>query len=761
MAAEIPRWTPSPKKSHDERPITRDDLSLENMVFSYNEAHITDWESDEEISHPQEYFSSKQMDPSGASIMNQSISNPQIHDAGTEPTVVHKNVSKVQTVRENIDESNPSEIHREIGIVQLTSRSSPAGNIEPDYINSGIWLTWKDLWVIVSNQKEGNKTLLQGLTGYAQPGKVLAIMGPSGSGKSTLLDTLAGRLSASTRQTGDILVNGRRQRLSYGTSAYVTQDDMLMSTLTVGEAVFYSAQLQLPDSMPKAEKRERAEMTIREMGLQESVNTTIGGWRTKGISGGEKRRVSIAMEILTRPKLLFLDEPTSGLDSAAAYHVVKRLSSLAREDGRTVIASIHQPSSEVFELFHNLYLLCCGKTVYFGEASAANQFFAENGFPCPSLRNPSDHYLRIINSDFERDIEEGPYGEGHMTTSEVIDLLVRSYQSSETAKAVLNTVNEISTREGRPLATKGSQASFIMQSYVLTKRSFVNMYRDLGYYWLRFAIYIALCLCVGTIYYNVGQDYGSIQARGAMLMFVAAFLTFMAIGGFPSFVEDMKIFGRERLNGHYGVGAFVVANTLSSIPYLMLISLIPGAIAYFLVNLHSGFDHFIFFVLVLFACMTLVESLMMIVASIVPDFLMGIITGAGIQGVMMLNGGFFRLPNDLPKPFWRYPMYYIAFHKYANQGFYKNDFEGLNFGSKEVGGTSISGDEILRETWQVEMGYSKWVDLLILGGMVIVYRLLFFLIIKLKEKAKPIIRKMLSASKQHGQVMHTIPPTSS
>eukprot|EP01018_Ginkgo_biloba_P002228 Gb_14532 [translate_table: standard] len=783
MASEIPRWTPSPKKSHYERPITRDDLSLEHMVTSYNEAHITNWESDEEISHPQEYFSSKQMDHSGASIMNQSIPNPQIHDAGTEPRVVHKNVSKVRTVnRENIVESNPSEIHREIGIVQLTSRSSPAGNI-----NSGVWLTWKNLWVIVSNQKGGNKTLLQRLTGYAQPGRVVAIMGPSGSGKSTLLDTLAakrdlkpkpgvlcaGRLATSTRQTGDILVNGRRQRLSYGTSAYVTQDDMLMSTLTVGEAVFYSAQLQLPDNMSKSEKRERAEMTIREMGLHESVNTTIGGWRSKGISGGEKRRVSIAIEILTRPKLLFLDEPTSGLDSAAAYHVVKRLSSLAKEDGRTVIASIHQPSSEVFELFHNLYLLCGGRTVYFGEASAANQmyadldivfdlkFFAANGFPCPSLRNPSDHYLRIINSDFERDIEEGPDGEGHMTTSEVIDLLVRSYQSSETAKAVLNTVNEISTREGRPLETKGSQASFIMQSYVLTKRSFVNMYRDLGYYWLRVAIYIALCLCVGTIYYDVGQDYDSIQARGALLMFVAAFLTFMAIGGFPSFVEDMKIFGRERLNGHYGVGTFVVANTLSSIPYLMLISLVPGAIAYFLVNLHSGLDHFIFFVLVLFACMTLVESLMMIVASIVPDFLMGIITGAGIQGVMMLNGGFFRLPNDLPKPFWRYPMYYIAFHKYANQGFYKNEFEGLNFGSKEVGDASINGDEILRETWHVEMGYSKWVDLLILGGMVIVYRLLFFLIIKLKEKARPIIRKMFSESKQRGQVMHTIPPASS
>ncbi|XP_020517728.1 ABC transporter G family member 11 [Amborella trichopoda] len=260
------------------------------------------------------------------------------------------------------------------------------------------------------------------------------------------------------------------------------------------------------------------------------------------------------------------------------------------------------------------------------------------------------------------------------------------------------------------------------------------MYRDLGYYWLRLGIYIALCVCVGTIFFDIGHNFGSIQARGSMLMFVAAFLTFMAIGGFPSFVEDMKIFGRERLNGHYSVGAYEIGNTISSTPYLLLISLIPGAIAYYLARLQDGAEYFIYFALVLFVCMMLVESLMMIVASLIPDFLMGIITGAGIQGVMMLNGGFFRLPNDLPKPFWKYPMYYIAFHKYANQGFYKNEFEGLTFPNGLVGGSpTITGEKIFSETWQVEMGYSKWVDLAILLGMVVLYRLMFLGIIKFSE----------------------------
>ncbi|WVZ65282.1 hypothetical protein U9M48_014676 [Paspalum notatum var. saurae] len=609
--------------------------------------------------------------------------------------------------------------------------------------DEGVVISWEDLWVSASGgggKGGGRVPILCGLSGYARPGEVLAIMGPSGCGKSTLLDALAGRLGSNVSQKGDILINGRRQKLAYGTSAYVTQDDVLMTTLTVREAVHYSAQLQLPGAMPASAKRERAEETLREMGLEGAADTRIGGWMHKGISGGQRRRVSICMEILTRPALLFLDEPTSGLDSAASYHVVSRIARLARREGMTVVAAVHQPSTEVYGLFHGLCLLAYGRTVFFGPAADTNQFFALSGFPCPSLMNPSDHFLRTINKDFDKDIEEGMDGE-KMTTAQAIDTLVSSYKSSTYMEKVTRQIADI--REiGGAVVKKEWQPSFLTQSLVLTKRSFVNMYRDLGYYWLRFAIYIMLCLCVGTIFYDIGHSYGSIQARGSMLNFVAAFLTFMAIGGFPSFVEDMKIFGRERLNGHYGVASFTIANTVSAAPYLALISVVPGAMAYYMVGLQSSFGHFVYFALVLFAAMMVVEGLMMIVASTVPDFLMGIITGAGIQGVMMLNGGFFRLPNDLPKPFWRYPMYYISFHKYANQGFYKNEFLGLTFPNNQAGAAAatISGSQVLTDYWQVEMGYSKWVDLAILCGMVLLYRVLFLAIVKLTEKVKPMIK---------------------
>ncbi|KAL5174917.1 ABC transporter G family member 11 [Glycine soja] len=571
-----------------------------------------------------------------------------------------------------------------------------------------ITLTWENLEATVTNGKN-RKLILHGLTGYAQPGRLLAIIGPSGSGKSTLLDALAGRLTSNIKQTGKILINGHKQELAYGTSGYVTQDDAMLSCLTAGETLYYSAMLQFPNTMSVEEKKERADMTLREMGLQDAINTRVGGWNCKGLSGGQRRRLSICIEILTHPKLLFLDEPTSGLDSAASYYVMSGIANLIQRDGiqRTIVASVHQPSSEVFQLFHDLFLLSSGETVYFGPASDANQFFASNGFPCPPLYNPSDHYLRIINKDFNQDPEKGLAG--GLSTEEAIHVLAKSYDSSEICHQVQNEIAQIKKRDSDAMDKK-CHADFSTQCLILTRRSFLNMYREVGYYWLRLLIYGALALSLGTLFFDIGSSSESIQ-----------------------------VFERERLNGHYGVTAFTIGNTLSSVPFLLLMSLIPGALVYYLVGLHQGHEHFVYFIFMLFTSLFLVEGLMMIVASMVPNFLMGIIVGSGILGIMMLDGGFYRLPSDIPKPFWRYPLHYISFHKYAYQGLFKNEFQGLTFPSNQVGAhMTISGEHILRHIWQMEVNYSKWVDVGILVGMAVLYRILFMVIIKSFEKLKSV-----------------------
>ncbi|MED6119985.1 ABC transporter G member 11 [Stylosanthes scabra] len=611
-------------------------------------------------------------------------------------------------------------------------------------------LTWKDLTVMVTLGNGETQNVLEGLTGYAEPGTFTALMGPSGSGKSTLLDALSSRLAANAFLSGTILLNGRKAKLSFGTAAYVTQDDNLIGTLTVRETISYSARLRLPDKMAWSDKRALVESTIVAMGLQDCADTVIGNWHLRGISGGEKRRVSIALEILMRPRLLFLDEPTSGLDSASAFFVTQTLRALAR-DGRTVIASIHQPSSEVFELFDQLYLLSGGKTVYFGQASEAYEFFAQAGFPCPALRNPSDHFLRCINSDFDKvkstlkgsmklrfEGSDDPLDK--ITTAEAIRTLIDYYRTSQHSYAAIQKVDEISKVKGTVLDAGGSQASFLMQSYTLTKRSFINMSRDFGYYWLRLVIYIVVTICIGTIYLNVGTAYNSILARGSCASFVFGFVTFMSIGGFPSFVEDMKVFQRERLNGHYGVTAFVISNTLSAMPFLILITFLSGTICYFMVRLHPGFWHYLFFVLCLYASVTVVESLMMAIASIVPNFLMGIIIGAGIQGIFMLVSGYFRLPHDIPKPVWRYPMSYISFHFWALQGQYQNDLTGLIFNNQTPDLPKIPGEYILENVFQIDVNRSKWTDLSVIFSMIIIYRIIFFIMIKINEDVTPWVR---------------------
>ncbi|KAF3322349.1 ABC transporter G family member 11-like protein [Carex littledalei] len=611
-------------------------------------------------------------------------------------------------------------------------------------------LTWKDLTVTVTLGNGEMHTVLDRLTGYAEPGTITALMGPSGSGKSTLLDALAGRLAANAFLSGSVLLNGRKTKLSFGTAAYVTQDDTLIGTLTVREMISYSARLRLSNKMSCEEKRALVEGTISEMGLQDCADTMIGNWHLRGVSGGEKRRVSIALEILMRPRLLFLDEPTSGLDSASAFFVTQTLRALAR-DGRTVIASVHQPSSEVFELFDHLYLLSGGKSVYFGQASEACEFFDQAGFPCPPLRNPSDHFLRCINSDFDK-VKATLKGSikqtfvrsddplENITTAEAIRKLIQHYNRSQNYYNARQRVDDISRIKGTVLDPGGSQAGFFMQAFTLTKRSFVNMSRDFGYYWLRLVIYLVVTVCIGTIYLNVGTGYSAILARGACASFVFGFVTFMSIGGFPSFVEDMKVFQRERLNGHYGVLPFVISNTISAMPFLLLITFSSGTICYFMVHLHPGFTHFLFFALNLYASVTVVESLMMVIASVVPNFLMGIIIGAGIQGIFMLVSGFFRLPKDIPKIFWRYPMSYISFHFWALQGQYQNDLLGLVFDNQSPDLPKIPGEYILENVFQIDLQRSKWLDLSILFSMIFVYRLLFFVMIKVNEDVTPWIR---------------------
>ncbi|KAJ8485213.1 hypothetical protein OPV22_017698 [Ensete ventricosum] len=617
------------------------------------------------------------------------------------------------------------------------------------------YLVWEDLTAVLANYGGRQpKKLIDGLSGYAVPGRIMAIMGPSGSGKSTLLDSLAGRLGRNIVLTGRVLLNGKKRRLDYGVVAYVRQENVFLGTLTVRETVTYSAHLRLPATMSKKEVASVVEGTIEEMGLQDCADRAIGNWHLRGISGGEKKRLSIALEILTRPHLLFLDEPTSGLDSASAFFVIQTLKQIAIDGNKTIISSIHQPSSEVFALIDDLCLLSGGEAVYTGDAKLATKFFAEVGFPCPSRRNPSDHFLRCINSDFDHvnatmkgsmnlheEAESSIDPLSKLGTSEIKATLIHRYKCSEFAMATKKQIQDVSKIEGIIFESEeGNQSTWWKQLTTLSKRSFANMSRDIGYYWLRIIIYMVVSVCAGTVYFDVGKSYTAIQARASCGGFISGFMTFMSIGGFPCFIEEMKVFTHERLNGHYGVAVYILSNFLSSSPFLVAIAFTTGSITYFMVKFRKGFSHFAYFTASIYASIAVTESLMMIVSSLVPNFLMGIITGAGIIGIMMMTAGFFRLPPDLPKLVWRYPVSLISYGSWALQGNYKNNLIGLEFDPLIPGDPKLSGEYILENVFRISLHQSKWIDLMVIFVLLISYRVLFFLILKFKEKASPVFR---------------------
>ncbi|CAK9136959.1 unnamed protein product [Ilex paraguariensis] len=239
------------------------------------------------------------------------------------------------------------------------------------------------------------KTILNGVTGMVCPGEILAMLGPSGSGKTTLLTALGGRLMG--KLSGKITYNGQPFSGSIKRqTGFVAQDDVLYPHLTVTETLIFTALLRLPKSLTRDEKVHQVESVITELGLTRCQNNMIGGPLFRGISGGEKKRVSIGQEMLINPSLLLLDEPTSGLDSTTAQRILTIIKKLA-SGGRSVVTTIHQPSSQLYHMFDKVVLLSEGSPIYFGPASTALEYFSSIGFSTSLIVNPADLLLDLAN----------------------------------------------------------------------------------------------------------------------------------------------------------------------------------------------------------------------------------------------------------------------------------------------------------------------------------------------------------------------------
>ncbi|XP_061347050.1 ABC transporter G family member 28-like isoform X2 [Gastrolobium bilobum] len=255
-------------------------------------------------------------------------------------------------------------------------------------------IAFKDLTLTLKAQ---NKHILRYVTGKIKPGRITAVMGPSGAGKTTFLSALAGK-AFGCLVTGSILINGRNESIHSFKKiiGFVPQDDVVHGNLTVEENLWFNAQCRLSADLSKPEKVLVVERVIEFLGLQSVRNSLVGTVEKRGISGGQRKRVNVGLEMVMEPSLLILDEPTSGLDSASSQLLLRALRREALE-GVNICMVVHQPSYALFKMFDDLILLGKGGlTVYHGSAKQVEEYFSGLGINIPERINPPDYLIDIL-----------------------------------------------------------------------------------------------------------------------------------------------------------------------------------------------------------------------------------------------------------------------------------------------------------------------------------------------------------------------------
>uniref|UniRef100_A0A673WXC2 Broad substrate specificity ATP-binding cassette transporter ABCG2 n=1 Tax=Salmo trutta TaxID=8032 RepID=A0A673WXC2_SALTR len=550
-------------------------------------------------------------------------------------------------------------------------------------------------------RKNTAREILVDLNGIMRPG-LNAILGPTGSGKSSFLDVLAARKDPSGL-SGEVLIDGVPQPPNFKClSGYVVQDDVVMGTLTVRENLRFSAALRLPRSVPQKEKEARVNDLITELGLTKVADAKVGTEMMRGISGGERKRTNIGMELIIDPSVLFLDEPTTGLDASTANSVLLLLKRMANQ-GRTIIMSIHQPRYSIYRLFDSLTLLVSGKQVYHGS------------YRCCAHNNPADFFLDVINGDSTATAMNKIQGEdidfeelsGSRQTIE--ERLVEEYRNCSYFRDTQVELERIT--QGKQYTTKPTSrsitynSSFFTQLHWVLGRTLRNLALNPQTSVAQLGVTIFLALIVGAIFFGVKDDQSGIQNRIGALFFITTNQCFSTLSAAELFITERKLFVHEYISGYYRVSVYFLSKILSDIITLRTIpAIIFSCVAYFMIGFKTTPEaFFIFMFTVTLVAYTATAMTMAISADQSVVAMANIFMTISFVFMMIFSGLLVNLPSIMNWLAW---LKYLSIPRYGLTALEINEFVGLKFCEDPAIHTTVCTGEQYLDYLGIE--YTTW-----------------------------------------------------
>eukprot|EP00041_Stephanoeca_diplocostata_P018664 m.392675 g.392675 ORF g.392675 m.392675 type:complete len:672 (+) comp21081_c0_seq1:174-2189(+) len=568
-----------------------------------------------------------------------------------------------------------------------------------------------------------SKTVLSGVTGCLKPGEFMCVLGTSGSGKTTMLNVLSGR-HLNGDVTGRILCNDKKRQRSFRRkTAYVEQDDLMFAHLTVTETLVYTALLRLPRSMSRKEKIGRANEVIDQLGLADCRDTRIGNAMRRGVSGGERKRASIGIELITNPRILFLDEPTSGLDSYTAYHIMETIKTLTQH-GRSVICSVHQPREKIFHLFDKIMLLSKGTTCYYGPQTGVRDFFTAAGHPCPPQENLADFLLDTCTIDVRnKEIMQSSVAR--------VEALQHYYTQTTYAadtdresKQFLACAEDVASHD-QPVDHDSWNLTWAGEFSILISRAWKNVTREPRTTIIAFMQSFIMALVVGLIFWDIQDDQAGISNLKGLMFFIVLNNSFMALTGcIHLFHMEKQVFNRERNSGTYRVSAYFMAKTLSDLPTTMAPVVFHITILYFMVGMTDTAEAFFKTILIMLSTVICAQSFGLLISASTPTLQAAQILAPTVTIILMLFGGFYVQVDSLPD--WLKWVEIFSFMQYSYGALFITQFEDRTFSCSKDTFCLATGAEVIEANGFDSADKGYWKDLGKVLALAVGFRILAY-----------------------------------